>query len=624
MKSIDMVATALVTVPAPEAKAKPARKDTVIRTIKVDFGQSGALSELISRLIVQQRWAYNVAVEETLNDPTVSKFDLNNKLTAWRQKHDWLDGNVSVQRAGLAQGREAVLKFLESNTTKRARRIMWKDKSKKYRENKTEKNDKRLREDGDGAGANLSLTPWSGRKNRWSHESDLYRARGDRQALCVFGKPVQKDNNRIMLPGIGTVGVRGEMMEWGMRSFQLVETTKRITRRTRDRGRTYRLHVNVRIRKPRPVECDIVRGVDMGIVHNAATVDLDTGYTEFHDMPKDCRRSKNDEVSRMQAELSRKRGGSGNRRIRQNGKGGCPGNAGINGGTNGDGNGSNSKPGKSGKQCKTGGPNRINRKARRDRPRKPKSRSYKDLQRKIQKKREKAANRQTNWERHASKKIADGAGTVAIEDLNIKNMTARAKGRGSSAKSGLNREMAYSRPRMFLSQIEQTCKNMGVAVITVDPRGTSITCHRCGHKDGDSRISQAEFQCTNHDCECHINADVNAAHNIAVMATAGRRGLSSQGARFQAGIAPGHPVNNMRETSMGGIAGAPEKDDGSVTEVYNSLNRPQNNRSTRCPWEKTVRSVVRRSDPQRCQRQTPTIPTYLQNRDRLGTIRIWI
>ena len=571
MKSIDMVATALVTVPAPEAKAKPAREDTVIRTIKVDFGQSVALSELISRLIVQQRWAYNVAVEETLNDPTVSKFDLNNKLTAWRQKHDWLDGNVSVQRAGLAQGREAVLKFLESNTTKRAHRIMWKDKSKKYRENKTEKNDKRLREDGDGAGANLSLTPWGGRKNRWSHESDLYRARGDRQALCVFGKPVQKDNNRIMLPGIGTVGVHGEMMEWDMRSFQLVETTKRITRRTRDRDRTYRLHVNVRIRKPRPVECDVVRGVDMGIVHNATTVDLDTGYTEFHDMPKDCRRSKNDEVSRMQAELSRKRGGSGNRRIRQNGKGDCPGNASINGGTNGDGNGSNSKPGKSGKQCKTVGPNRINRKARRDRPRKPKSRSYKDLQRKIQKKREKVANRQMNWERHASKKIADGAGTVAIEDLNVRNMTARAKGRGSSAKSDLNREMAYSRPRMFLSQIEQTCKNMGVAVITVDPKDTSITCHMCNHKDRDSRISQAEFQCTNHDCGYAGNADVNAAHNIAVMATAGRQGLSSQGARFQAGIAPGRSVNNMRETSMGGIAGAPEKGNGSVTEVYNSL-----------------------------------------------------
>ena len=112
---------------------------------------------------------------------------------------------------------------------------------------------------------------------------------------------------------------------------------------------------------------------------------------------------------------------------------------------------------------------------------------------------------------------------------------------------------------MFQRQIEQSCANAGVIVITVDPKGTSTTCHKCGHNDSGSRISQAEFQCTNHDCGYTGNADVNAAHNIAVMATAGRQGLSSQGARFQAGIAPGHPVNNMRETSMGGIARAPEK-----------------------------------------------------------------
>ena len=96
--------------------------------------------------------------------------------------------------------------------------------------------------------------------------------------------------------------------------------------------------------------------------------------------------------------------------------------------------------------------------------------------------------------------MADGAGTVSMENLNLRNMTAKAKGWGRSAKTGLNREMAYSRPRTFLSQIEQTCKNMGVAVITVDPKGTSITCRRCGHKDKNSSISQAEFQCTNHDC----------------------------------------------------------------------------------------------------------------------------
>ncbi len=209
----------------------------------------------------------------------------------------------------------------------------------------------------------------------------------------------------------------------------------------------------------------------------------------------------------------------------------------------------------------------------RNRSRNPKSRSYKDLQRRIRKKREKIANKQTNWERHASKRIADGAGTVVIEDLNIRNMTARGKGKGSSAKTGLNREMAYSRPRTFLSQIEQTCENMGVAVITVDPSGTSITCHMCGHKDRDSRISQGKFHCTNDKCDNDINADINAAHNIASKATAmaaGRRGSSSKGVRFQAGIASGRSANNTQEPRVGGIARAPQKGRVLRTHVYNS------------------------------------------------------
>ena len=80
-------------------------------------------------------------------------------------------------------------------------------------------------------------------------------------------------------------------------------------------------------------------------------------------------------------------------------------------------------------------------------------------------------------------------------------------------------------------------------VVFVHPGGTSITCHKCGHKDENSRASQARFQCTNDKCKNDINADVNAAHNIAVKAMAGRRGSSSQGARFQAGIAPGRSAS---------------------------------------------------------------------------------
>ncbi len=362
------------------------------------------------------------------------------------------------------------------------------------------------------------------------------------RSLSVFEKPVSKGNGMVMLPGIGTVKVHDDVEGLDMRSFQLVETTKKTTRLTEKHNRTYRLHIQVGMEAPKPETSDVIRGVDMGIVHNATTVDLDTGYAEFHDIPDGSKRTKNDDISKMYAELSRKGGGSGSRRIKAR-----------NGGANDGGKNTNGSS--------------------RNRSRNPKSRIYKDLQRRIRKKREKIANKQTNWERHASKRIADGAGTVVIEDLNVRNMTARGKGKGSSAKTGLNREMAYSRPRTFLSQIEQTCENMGVAVITVDPSGTSITCHMCGHKDRDSRISQGKFHCTNDKCDNDINTDINAAHNIASKATAmaaGRRGSSSKGVRFQAGIASGRSANNTQEPRVGGIARAPQKGRVLRTHVYNS------------------------------------------------------
>ena len=81
MKPIMATATA----PAPEMRPNPARNGTMNRTIKADFDQSGDLSTLVSRLIVQQRWAYNMAVEKTLKDPAITGFDLYNKLTKWRK-----------------------------------------------------------------------------------------------------------------------------------------------------------------------------------------------------------------------------------------------------------------------------------------------------------------------------------------------------------------------------------------------------------------------------------------------------------------------------------------------------------------------------------------------------------
>ena len=324
--------TAIATALEPKTRSKRAKKGITIRTIKVDFDQSGDLSVLVSRLADQQRWAFNMAVREVLDDPRVTRFDLDGMLTKWRNMNGWLardDGAQAaglrqacgsrVQRAGLRQGLDAVQKFMKSNGKKRSNKIMWKNLAKRNREMEGIPDI--------GTASNLPSNKWSSKRNKWSRASDLFRRKGGRWALCVFEKPVSKGGGLLHLHGIGTVRVHGDVEGLDMRSFQLVETTKRTTRRTEDHDRTYRLHIQVWIKAPRPAASDIIRGVDMGIIHNATTVDLDTGHHKFHDIPKDSRRAKNDDISRMYADLSRKRGGSGNRRIRQNGKSGGRGDA---------------------------------------------------------------------------------------------------------------------------------------------------------------------------------------------------------------------------------------------------------------------------------------------------------
>ena len=554
-------ADATATEPEPKKRSKRSRDGTIMRTIKVDFDQSAELSDLIARHTDQQRWAFNMAVQEALRNPDVTFYDLCKMLTKWRDERAWLVHdkealaagrneacNCMVQRARLLPGLDAVNKFMISNGKKRANKSLW-----KYLARQDRKKDDIEDIDIDTA-PNLPSNKWSAKRNRWSHSDSLFKRKGKQRSLTVFEKPVYKGNNMVMLPGIGTVKVHGDVDGLDMRSFQLVDTTKRTTRRTEDHNRTYRLHIQIRTKAPEPSESTIIRGVDMGIVHGAATVDLGTGNHTFHDLPKDCKRAKDDDMSKMYSELSRKRGGRGNKRIKQDAKKGAgSGSKSTDGGAGTSGSGNNT----------SGNSNTNNTRGHnKNKPRKPKSRSYRELQRKIRKKREKIANCQTNWERHASKRIADGVGTVAMEDLGLVNMTAGAKGRGSSAKTGLNREMSYSRPGTFQRQIGLACENAGVTVIMVDPKVTSITCRACGRKDKESRISQDRFLCTNDNCDNDVNADVNAAYNIAFRAealAAGRPGRSSEGARLQAGIAPGRSANNTQEPRVGGIARAPPK-----------------------------------------------------------------
>ena len=116
----------------------------------------------------------------------------------------------------------------------------------------------------------------------------------------------------------------------------------------------------------------------------------------------------------------------------------------------------------------------------------------------------KIANIRSNWQHQVSHDLAEQAGTVVIEDLNTKGMTAK----GGNYKRGLNREILNTGWRGLRNKLAYKAARL----MTVPAAYTSQTCNVCGHIDPKNRRSQAEFRCTV--CSHEANADHNAALNV--------------------------------------------------------------------------------------------------------------
>ncbi len=118
----------------------------------------------------------------------------------------------------------------------------------------------------------------------------------------------------------------------------------------------------------------------------------------------------------------------------------------------------------------------------------------------------------------ASRKLADTAHTVVVEDLPTKGMTQSAKdtmeapGQQVKQKSGLNRSILAS----GWGLLERKLAYKAGALRKVNPAYTSQRCSRCGPVHRDNRPSQAVFACGT--CGFRANADHNAAINILVRA----------------------------------------------------------------------------------------------------------
>lgn len=118
----------------------------------------------------------------------------------------------------------------------------------------------------------------------------------------------------------------------------------------------------------------------------------------------------------------------------------------------------------------------------------------------------------------ASASIVARYGVVALEKLNVKAMTASAKGtveepgRAVAQKAGLNRSILAQGWSIFASQLEYKLEAAGGRLVYVPAAYTSQTCAECGVVDARSRKSQAVFECVA--CGHADHADTNAARNI--------------------------------------------------------------------------------------------------------------
>ncbi len=128
------------------------------------------------------------------------------------------------------------------------------------------------------------------------------------------------------------------------------------------------------------------------------------------------------------------------------------------------------------------------------------------------------ANIRKNYLHKTTTTISQNHAMIVIEDLQVRNMSKRAKGtnenksRNVKAKSGLNRSILDQGWSEFRRQLEYKQTWTGGSLLAVSPHYTSQRCSCCGHIAKENRQSQAKFACVR--CGYETNADLNAARNI--------------------------------------------------------------------------------------------------------------
>ncbi|WP_046472363.1 RNA-guided endonuclease InsQ/TnpB family protein, partial [Allosalinactinospora lopnorensis] len=151
---------------------------------------------------------------------------------------------------------------------------------------------------------------------------------------------------------------------------------------------------------------------------------------------------------------------------------------------------------------------------------------------------------------------------IAIEDLNIRGMTAGAKGTlqkpGTKVrqKAGLNRAVLDAGLAEFRRQLQYKCARYGRRLVVIDRwYPSSKTCSACGHLLAELELSVRAWTCPA--CRTRHHRDTNAAKNIGAAGRVAARESSGDacgaGVRRQGSSLPQSAVKQEPHPARGGI-----------------------------------------------------------------------
>ncbi|MYB29859.1 MAG: transposase [Cenarchaeum sp. SB0663_bin_5] len=107
-----------------------------------------------------------------------------------------------------------------------------------------------------------------------------YRRKDGRIILSCINPPVRKGEHTIHIPGYGIVETAKPIdVSWDMRSFKIVDVTKRVDKHTKPSDHMFELHIAVYTPVKPHRNTGTIRGVDVGGKHLAVTVDTNGNVT---------------------------------------------------------------------------------------------------------------------------------------------------------------------------------------------------------------------------------------------------------------------------------------------------------------------------------------------------------